>query len=275
MLDPHALHIYTDGSCFRNPGGPSGCATRADFPDHLNREEELLFADGYVASTNNRMELLAVVHSLEWVCERRPWPNVMRVQIITDSMYVKKHVNSAREWAQHGGENRHGQPMENWDLWKELLRAQNQTRIHITFTWMSDKESPVLRRVHLNAREAARRGGPNIDSGYKPGWITRSMVKGAATLFPAAGQTIMIRPYRKKRMKNTEWKIRFDVISEDGQDYIESCYAYASPELTLGELHSQNGYRVRFNDNAKHPKIAELLENIVLPKRFEKSGSNE
>jgi len=75
------------------------------------------------------------------------------------------------------------------------------------------------------------------------------MVKGAATLFRAAGQTIMIRPYRKKKMKNTEWKIRFDVISEDGQDYVESCYAYASTGLTLGELHSQNGYRVRFNDN--------------------------
>jgi hypothetical protein len=46
-------------------------------------------------------------------------------------------------------------------------------------------------------------------------------------------------------MKNGEWKVRFDLISEDGQSYVESCYAYASPELTLSELHSQNGYRVR------------------------------
>jgi ribonuclease HI len=267
MLDPHALHIYTDGSCFQNPGGPSGCAARAEFPDHLRRDEELLFELGYVASTNNRMELLAVIRSLEWVCARRPWTNVTRVQIITDSMYVKKHVNSARGWAQHGGDNRHGQPMENWDLWKDLLRTLGQTRMLITFTWMSDKESPVLRRVHLDAKAAAKLGGPNEDSGYRPGWVTRSMVKGAASLFRAAGQVVMIRPYRKKKMKNTEWKIRFDVISDDGQDYVESCYAYASPELTLGELHSQNGYRVRFNDDLKHPQIVELLAEIVLPKR--------
>jgi ribonuclease HI len=267
MLDPHALHIYTDGSCFRNPGGPSGCAARVEFPDPLCREEELLFALGYVASTNNRMELLAVFHSLEWVCERRAWPNVTRVQIITDSMYVKKHVNSAREWAQHGGDNRHGQPMEIWDLWKDLLHAQVKTKMNITFTCMSDKESPVLRRVHLDAKAAAKRGGPHIDSGYRPGWITRSMVKGAAILFRATGQSAMIRPYRKKVMKNGEWKVRFDLISEDGQGYVESCYAYASPELTLSELHSQNGYRVRFNDNAKHPQIVELLEKVQVPKR--------
>jgi len=92
----------------------------------------------------------------------------------------------------------------------------------------------------------------------------------------------MVRPYRKKKMKNGEWKIRFDVITEDGQGYVESCYAYASPELTLSELHSQNGYRVRFNDDPKHPQIVELLEKVELPKRHgqptsprRKKGSSE
>jgi len=46
----------------------------------------------------------------------------------------------------------------------------------------------------------------------------------------------MIRPYRKKKMKNGKWKIRFDVLSEDGHAYAGSCYAYASPELTTGDL---------------------------------------
>jgi ribonuclease HI len=97
MLDPHALHIYTDGSCFRNPGGPSGCAARVEFPEHLGLEEELIFALGYVASTNNRMELLACIHSARWVCESGPWSSVNRVQIITDSMYVKNGAISAHE----------------------------------------------------------------------------------------------------------------------------------------------------------------------------------
>jgi len=271
MLDPHAIHIYTDGSCFRNPGGPSGCAARAEFPEHLCREEELLFVLGYVASTNNRMELLACIHSIRWVCESGPWPNVARVQIISDSMYVKNGATSARGWKQHGGENRHGEPMENWDLWKEFLRVQAQARIRVDLVWMHDKSSPILLRVHHDAKAAAKRGGTNIDSGYEPGWITRSMVKGAATRYDAAGQVAMVRPYRKKKMKNGQWKIRFDVISEDGQGYAESCYAYASPGLTLAELHSQSGYRVRFNDNPKHPQIVELLEKVEIPKRREQN----
>ena len=267
MLDPHAIHIYTDGSCFQNPGGPSGCAARTEYPEQLGLDEELIFALGYVASTNNRMELLACIHSVRWVSESGPWPNVGRIQIITDSMYVKNGALSAREWRKDGGNNRYGEPMENWDLWKELLRTQTQARIRIDFIWMNEKESSVLLRVHRDAKAAAKQGGTNIDHGYKPGWITRSMVKGSATRFRAAGQSAMVRPYRKKKMKNGEWKIRFDLIAEGGQRYAESCYAYASPELALGELHSQNGYRVRFNDNPRHPQIVELLEEVELPKK--------
>jgi ribonuclease HI len=265
-LDPHAIHIYTDGSCFRNPGGPSGCAARAEFPDHLGREEELIVNFAYVSSTTNRMELLACIRSIHWFCENAFELNLRRLQIITDSMYVKNGVNFAREWEKGGGRNRHGEPMENWDLWKELLRVQAQTRVRVDFEWMRDKDSPVLRRVHHDAKAAAKRGGTNIDSGYKPGSITRSKVKGPATRFRAAGQVAMIRPYRKKEMKKGVWKIRFDVISDDGQSYVESCYAYASRELTIDELHSQNGYRVRFNDNPKHPQIVELLEKVELSK---------
>jgi ribonuclease HI len=266
MLDPHAIHIYTDGSCFRNPGGPSGCAARAEFPENLGREEELIFSLGYVASTNNRMELIACIHSVRWLRESGPWPGVTRVQIVTDSMYVKNGAIYSREWRKDGGSNRHGEPMENWDLWKEFLRIQTQARIRVDFIWMHDKESPILLRVHQDAKATAKRGGTNIDSGYTPGWITRSKIKGSATRFRASGQSAMVRPYRKRKMKNGEWKIRFDVISEDGHRYVESCYAYASPALTLAELHSQNGYRVRFNDNPKHPQIVALLEKVELPK---------
>jgi ribonuclease HI len=76
--------------------GRSGCAGRAEFPDHLNRQEELFFNLGYVAGTNNRMEVIACIHALEWVDESPPWTDVTRVQIITDSPYVKNGVFCAR-----------------------------------------------------------------------------------------------------------------------------------------------------------------------------------
>jgi ribonuclease HI len=67
-LDPHAIHIYTDGSCRRNPGGRGGAAAFVEYPDHLNLVEMEQIVDfGCVETSNNRMELLACVKVLEWV----------------------------------------------------------------------------------------------------------------------------------------------------------------------------------------------------------------
>ena len=68
-FDPHALKLYTDGSCRNNPGGESGYAVVAEYPSDWNRPDEVLLEIGYEASTNNRMELLAVVRAIEYVCD--------------------------------------------------------------------------------------------------------------------------------------------------------------------------------------------------------------
>jgi hypothetical protein len=81
-------------------------------------------------------------------------------------------------------------------LWKQLLSAHGKTGITVHFEWTLGKKSPVLKRVDKAAKAAANRGGPDIDRGYKPGAIVRSMVEGAATRFPAKGQSVVIRPYR-------------------------------------------------------------------------------
>ena len=71
---------------------------------------------------------------------------------------------------------------------------------------------------------------------YKPGTIARSMVGGPATRFEAKGQSCIVRPYRKDILAKGEEKIRFDVLSEDDQTYMESCYAFVSTALAA-ELH--------------------------------------
>ena len=76
----------------------------------------------------------------------------------------------------------------------------------------------------------------------------------------------MIRPYRKNIMGGGEEKVRFDVVSEDEQYYIESCYAFTTTALAV-ELHRQHGYRVRFNDNSDYiHKSWKIIEEVVLPK---------
>jgi hypothetical protein len=83
------------------------------------------------------------------------------------------------------------------DLWKQLLAAQAKTGIAVHFEWTLGKKSPILKRVDKAAKAGATRGGPDIDRGYKPGTIARSMVKSSASRFPAKGQAVVIRPYRK------------------------------------------------------------------------------
>jgi hypothetical protein len=52
--DPRAIHISTDGSCYKNPGGRSGCAAIVHYPDHLDREDEQIVDFGCEESSNNR-----------------------------------------------------------------------------------------------------------------------------------------------------------------------------------------------------------------------------
>ena len=66
-------------------------------------------------------------------------------------------------------------------------------------------------------------------------------------------------------MAKGEAKVRFDILSEKTQTYLESCYAFAKTALAA-ELHRQHGYRVRFNDNPKYPQILEIVEEVLLPK---------
>lgn len=66
-------------------------------------------------------------------------------------------------------------------------------------------------------------------------------------------------------MRSGEEKLRFDVISENGETYVDCFYAFVTPALS-GHLHRQHGYRVRFNDNANYPQILEYLDEVALPK---------
>jgi ribonuclease HI len=144
--DPRAIHIFTDGSCYRNPGGKSGCAAIVRYPDHLQLQEEQIVDFGCEESSNNRMELLACIRALKWVRKNAPWHEVTRVQIFTDSQYVNDNFFRAREWKKNHWRNRHGEPIENADLWNELLSAHSKAGITAHFEWNKGKKTPTSHR---------------------------------------------------------------------------------------------------------------------------------
>jgi ribonuclease HI len=246
------------------------------FPEHLNLPDEQIVDFGCDESSINRMELMACVEALRWVVESGPWRDSARVLIITDSEYITENVIRAQGWKKMGWRNVHGEWKFNSDLWDKLLKLRTKGArfgIRIDFVWQKGKKTELGKRVDRSAKTAAQRGGIDVDTGYKPGSVSRSMVKGgSAERFPAAGQILVVRPYAKKVMHKRDNRISFNIFDESTQTYANKYFAFADPLLSV-ELHRGNGHRVRFNSDPKFPQFLERIEPVVLPKTLRKKRS--
>ncbi len=118
------VEIFTDGACSGNPGpGGWGAVLR-----YNGREKEL--SGGEKATTNNRMELTAVIKALEQLKEP------CKVTLTTDSKYVSDGVSKgwAASWQQNGWRKADKKPALNPDLWERLLEL---LKIHdVTINWV-------------------------------------------------------------------------------------------------------------------------------------------
>lgn len=118
------VEIFTDGACSGNPGpGGWGAILR-----YNGREKEL--SGGEKSTTNNRMELTAVIKAL--ACLKEP----CRVTLTTDSKYVSDAVNRgwAVSWQKNGWRKADKKPALNTDLWQTLLELLN---IHdVSIVWV-------------------------------------------------------------------------------------------------------------------------------------------
>jgi len=261
-FDPHALKLYVDGSCLRNPGGNSGHAAWLEYPSDWDMPDRPLDLVGFHESTNNRMELRAVIWAYRWIQDQGNGLGVSRVQIITDSQYVYEYVRLAHTWKQNRWRNAQNRPVENSDLWKEILSLRNKMIVRTDLEWMLGKKSAITRAVDKSAKEAAKHA-TETDRGFHSGKIgrTKNKVGGAALLFPASGQQARIRIYQTSAFSSGENKIKFQLFSEEQQDYFAKFVAYASPEVGLG-LHRQHTYNVQFNANPKYPVIEAVVEEL-------------
>jgi len=111
----HQVTIYTDGACSGNPGpGGWGCVlSSGERRKELNGGEKL--------TTNQRMELTAAVEAL------RALKQPCQVVLYSDSAYLINGFNQKWlvNWQKNGWLNAKKQPVENQDLWKELLRLSS------------------------------------------------------------------------------------------------------------------------------------------------------
>ena len=141
------VEIFTDGACLGNPG-PGGWAALLRYGA---QESEL--AGGAPHTTNNRMELMAVISGLEALT--RP----CSVRLVTDSRYVMDGVRSwLPVWKRNGWRTAARKPVKNIDLWQRLDTAA--ARHEIEWLWVRGHAGHAENeRVDALARQQAEREG--------------------------------------------------------------------------------------------------------------------
>ncbi len=113
------VRIYTDGACKGNPG-PGGWGALLQLG---GSEKEL--CGGEPDTTNNRMELTAVIRALEAL------KRACEIDLYTDSQYVQKGISEwIASWKRRGWKTADKKPVKNVDLWLELDRLVGGHRIH-------------------------------------------------------------------------------------------------------------------------------------------------
>jgi ribonuclease HI len=134
--------IYSDGACRGNPG-PGGWAALLI---KGGNERELSGAEA--ATTNNRMELTAVLRALEAL--KRP----VRARVYTDSEYVRKGITEwLANWKKRGWKTADRKPVRNQDLWQALDAAA--AAHHVDWRWVKGHAGiPGNERVDELARRA-------------------------------------------------------------------------------------------------------------------------
>ena len=118
------IEVFTDGACLGNPG-PGGWGVILRY----NGKEKTL-SGGEAETTNNRMEILAVIKALEALKEK------CNIELYTDSQYVCNAINKgwAQKWKSNNWKRNKNEPALNSDLWEillDLLEEQN-----VKFNWV-------------------------------------------------------------------------------------------------------------------------------------------
>ena len=150
----HEVHIYTDGAAKGNPG-KGGYGVVMELVGTPHKKE---FYEGFRLTTNNRMELLAVIVGLEQLKK----PN-MKVLVVSDSKYVVDSV--VKKWVL-GWEKKGFVDRKNSDLWKRFLKIYRKHQVD--FKWIKGHNNhPQNERCDELAVMASLQKNVSIDSFYE------------------------------------------------------------------------------------------------------------
>ena len=155
------VEIYIDGACANNPG-KGGYGIVMIYYDKNNSMHKKEFSKGFSLTTNNRMELMAVVDALNIL--KKP----CKIKLYSDSKYVIDAINQKwlDSWQEKNWKLNTKNPVKNIDLWKKFLNAKLPHEIE--FIWVkghnSNKYNEICDKLAVNARN---KDNLEIDENFK------------------------------------------------------------------------------------------------------------
>ena len=150
--------VYTDGSSLGNPG-PGGLGIVLLYLINGEEKKKMKFYEGYKLTTNNRMELLAVIRALQLLNDNA---YLLPITIYTDSKYVSDAFNKKwlDKWISKSFKN-----VKNSDLWRQLITLLPNFK-NIKFVWVKGHNNNFYNELSDKLAKFAASKANKIDEGY-------------------------------------------------------------------------------------------------------------
>lgn len=159
------IKLYTDGACKGNPG-PGGWACILSTVLKNGQVYETKHSGGYRLTTNNRMELAAVIYGLSYINGTEHI-----VEIVSDSKYICNAYNNGwiHNWRQNGWKKDKGEPLLNADMWQSLWNLTSMQ--YCRFRWINGHKGHPYNEECDRLAKCAYKDTANleVDQGYEIG----------------------------------------------------------------------------------------------------------
>jgi ribonuclease HI len=254
------LYAYTDGSSLNKPRR-GGMGIRFIYLDE-NEEEHYIDVepDGVRNATNNVAELLACIEALKRINNLSLPFKPHGIEIRTDSRYVVNNVDYAKyTWPQQKWHNKLGRPIENMDLWKELVKQIRQSWCRVDFEWVKGHKNDPHNKAADNIADKSSHGYQAKPISVITVRRRKSTEKTKVGSVIASGQRIAVRIISSQSLKRQGViKYRYEVISPGSKYYNKVDLAFS--ELILRDGHS---YIVTMNSTPGNPRFLNLIKEII------------
>jgi len=259
MTYEDAINIYTDGSSYNSPR-KGGMGLRIIIIDENGNEEiNDVPLQGYKGATNNQMELSACIEGIKEVQQDERYSQYKKICVFSDSQYVVKNYQSALfQWSTNKWRNANGRPIQNAELWKELIKLEKKYKGRIVFHWIKghakdQHNKAVDRSAKKSAKGYLQPSRTNVKMRRK-----LSEKKTEIGCVVMKGQRIKIRVITDNYMKEQKcYQYRYEVIAKSNEYYGNIDIIFSNLLLNAG-----HSYFVKMNTEQANPTIMRIYKEI-------------